>query len=63
MNLETRRFILGLIMLFLFGTSFGLAYKETFTDGYTIRLVYIMAVSVVFLGAGLLIVLKNTNYF
>lgn len=63
MNLETRRFILGLIMLFLFGTSFGLAYKETFTDGYTIRLVYIMVISVSFTCVGFFIVLKNTNYF
>lgn len=63
MNLETRRFILGLIMVFLFGTAFGLSYRNTFIDGYTISSVYTMAVSVVFLGAGLLIVLKNTNYF
>lgn len=63
MNLETRRFILGLIMVLLFGCSFGLAYKSAFTDGYTISNIYTMSVSVVFLATGLLIILKNTNYF
>lgn len=63
MNLETRRFILGIIMFFFFLTLFSFAYKLALIKGFNINLIFSMAGSLLFCGCGFFIVLKNTEYF
>ena len=63
MNLETRRFILGLIMFFFFGAMALVGYSLTFTKGYTPGLVFSMVGCLCFTVVGFFIVIKNTNYF